>query len=245
MVGRPFASALLLGLACALLPAADSAVAQQKPGAAKSRQPAIRSDADARRVVRLVRHTFAAVHQANVSGNYSVFRDLAAPSLRSSMSLVRLGDYFKPLREAKADLSRALMTLPKFREKPVILRGKFLVLKGYIPGEPRLDFDFTYQRGGGRWRFVNIAIKPALAKPAANAPSGQEPESRKRASVRQSAPPPPTRRRKKKPESVSAPTTTSALRTTTISKKAASPDSPEEDDWPMRLWYSLPMTGGR
>lgn len=244
MASRHFIAALLVCLAPALGPANDPAFAQEKRDAAKARQPAIRSDADARRVVRLVRETFAAVHQANVSGNYAVFRDLAAPSLRSSMSLLDLANYFAPLRKQKADLGRALMTLPKFREKPVILRGKFLVLKGYIPGEPRIAFNFTYQRGGGRWRFVNIAIKPVAAKASASARDGQKPAEPKRAASRTHAPPAPAKRPAAQP-GTTAPPATSALRTTTIAKTPDSPESPEADDWPMRLWYSLPLTGGR
>ncbi len=244
MVSRSVIAALLVGLSPAFLTPGTPALAQEQPANAKARKPAIQSDADARRVVRLVRETFAAVHQANISGNYAVFRDLAAPSLRSSMSLLDLANYFAPLRKQKADLGRALMTLPKFPEKPVILREKFLVLKGYIPGEPRIAFNFTYQRGGGRWRFVNIAIKPVAAKESASARGGQKAAEPKRAASRTHAPPAPAKRPAAQPQTT-APPATSALRSTTIAKTPASPESPETDDWPMRFWYSLPFSGGR
>ncbi|RIA47415.1 hypothetical protein BXY53_2494 [Dichotomicrobium thermohalophilum] len=221
------------------------AFAQEQQANAKARRPAIRSDADARRIVRLVRETFAAVHQANVSGNYAVFRDLAAPSLRSSMSLLDLANYFAPLRKQKADLGRALLALPKFREKPLIVRNKFLVLKGYIPGQPRrIAFDFTYQRVGGRWRFVNIAIRPVTAKADAATPENKKPQQAGSATARTVIPPAPSRRPFGQPKKAAAPSG-SALQTTTIAKTPSPPESPEEEHWPMRLWYSLPLTGGR
>ena len=258
IVSRSFIAVLLVCLASALLTPETPAFAQEQQANAKARKPAIQSDADARRIVRLVRGTFAAVHQANVSGNYAVFRDLAAPSLRSSMSLLDLANYFAPLREQNADLGRALMALPKFPEKPVILRDKFLVLKGYIPGEPRIAFNFTYQRVRGRWRFVNIAIKPVTAAAAAPADRRAKPEAQMKEA---SAPPAPAQRPSAKPKTAQstekpdlggsaaeqnlAQPPARALRTTTIPKTASTEDVPGDDDWPMRLWYSLPLTGGR
>jgi len=240
------AAALLIVAAFACPPfSGDEASAQEAKSPIAASQPAIRTKADARRIVLLIRSTFATVHQANISGNYSVFRDLAAPSLRASMSLVRLGDHFKPLREAKADLSRALLTMPKFRKPPVILREKFLVLEGFFPGgKDRIDFNLTYQRVGGSWRFVNVAIKPArlaAAKPEKPA-APPAPKTSER-----SLPPPPAAKPRQRAEgpapadSTAAPATTGSLaRTTTIRKSDAAPSAPQADDWPLRLWYSLP-----
>ena len=261
IVSRSFIAVLLVCLASALLTPETPAFAQEQQANAKARKPAIQSDADARRIVRLVRGTFAAVHQANVSGNYAVFRDLAAPSLRSSMSLLDLANYFAPLREQNADLGRALMTLPKFPEKPVILREKFLVLKGYIPGEPRIAFNFTDQRVRGRWRFVNIAIKPVMAAAAAAAAPADRRAKPEAQMKEASAPPAPAQRPSAKPKTAQstekpdlggsaaeqnlAQPPARTLRTTTIPKTASTEDVPGDDDWPMRLWYSLPLTGGR
>jgi len=188
--------------------------------------------------VLLIRSTFATVHQANVSGNYSVFRDLAAPSLRASMSLVRLGDYFKPLREANADLSRALMTLPKFKKPPTILKDKSLTMRGYFPGgEDRIDFSLTYQRVKGRWRFVNVAIKPA--RTAETTPD--KPATPRAPKTSESAPPPLPVAKPRQRAQADAPAATGSIeRTTTISKSDAATPAPEPDDWPLRLWYSLP-----
>jgi len=241
MVSRRSIAVLAACLAPACFHADTPAFAQAQSAAAEARKPAIRSDADARRIVRLVRTTFAAVHQANLAGNYAVFRDLAAPSLRSSMSLVDLGTYFAPLRKQNVDLSRALMTVPKFRETPVILRDKFLVLKGYIPGKPRIAFDFTYQRVGGRWRFVNIAIKPLSAEAAASAPQNDAPEG---AHKRAAAPPPPPSRRGSRQKQAATPAESEAG-ARTRDRTPASRARLQQDHWPMRLWYSLPGTGGR
>ncbi len=237
MVIRLAAAVLTVAaFACLAFGGKEAAAEQAKPPPAS--QPAIRTDADARRIVLLIRSTFASVHQANISGNYSVFRDLAAPSLRASMSLVRLGDYFKPLREANADLSRALLTMPKFDKPPVILKGKFLVLKGHFPGADRIDFDLTYQRVSASWRFVNVAIKPAdLADPKPEKPAAAPaPRTSERAS-----PPPPAAGPRPRAQAASPDATGSVARTTTISKSAApAPRAPQADDWPLLLWYSLP-----
>lgn len=232
------AFAIIAAFAC--LPCSgDEASAQEAKSPKAASQPAIRTKADARRIVLLIRSTFATVHQANISGNYSVFRDLAAPSLRASMSLVRLGDFFKPLREVNADLSRALLSMPKFRKPPVILKGKFLVLQGHFPGgKDRIDFNLTYQRVKGHWRFVNVAIRPArlaAAKPekpgAAPAPKTSE----------RATPPPPAAKPRQRARADAPASTGSLARTTTIRKSdAAPPAPPQPDDWPLRLWYSLP-----
>jgi len=209
--------------------------AEEAKPAQKDRRPAIRTNADARQIVLLIRSTFATVHQANISGNYSVFRDLAAPSLRASMSLVRLGDYFKPLREAKADLSRALLTMPKFSKKPVILKDKFLFLKGYFPGgDNRINFNLTYQRVRGRWRFVNVVIKP---KPTAEPSAASELHKLSRHE------PPPLPEPKHVERSETAPaaaSTDSVAQSTTIGKTGKITDHPPTDNWPLSLWYFLP-----
>lgn len=218
----PAVTLTLLAL-CVIDGGGPAVLADQAKTGASARRPAIETEDDARKIVLLIRKTFATVHQANVSGNYSVFRDLAAPSVRSSMSLVRLGEYFKPLREQDTDLSRALLTMPKFRKPPAIVKDKFLVLNGYIPGNPsRIDFNLTYQRVGGRWRFVNIAIKPGGAENgAASARSAQPDETR--TAARKSPPPLPN----KKPSGSAASRTPSTWVTgTTTLEKSRGPASP-------------------
>jgi hypothetical protein len=234
MVIRLAAFLTIAAFACIPL-SGNEATAQEAKAPPKASQPAIRTKADARRIVLLIRSTFATVHQANISGNYSVFRDLAAPSLRASMSLVRLGDYFKPLREANADLSRALLTMPKFRKPPRILKGKFLVLHGFFPGENRIDFNLTYQRVKGRWRFVNVAIKPeGLADAKPEKPAEPAPKTSKRVT-----PPPPTAKPRQRAQASAPRSTGSLTRTTTISKSDSALPAAQADDWPLRHWYSL------
>ena len=55
-----------------------------------------------------------AINQANLTGNYSVVRDLAAPGFREANSAARLAEIFAALRQRNLDLSPILLLDPKF-----------------------------------------------------------------------------------------------------------------------------------
>lgn len=131
-------------------------------------QPAVKTVKDLRGASLLVRNAIIALNQASLTGNYSVFRDLAAPSLRESMTVARLSEYFKPLRDSGVDMSGALLYGPQFRKPPVIIRKKLLWLEGYVPTRPKqIEFKLVYQKVKGKWRFLDVDIRLKSAAVAA------------------------------------------------------------------------------
>ena len=67
---------------------------------------------DTELVFTLVRTTLVALHQANVTGNYTVVRDLSSPGFREKNSAADLARIFAPIRDAKIDLGAVVILDP-------------------------------------------------------------------------------------------------------------------------------------
>jgi hypothetical protein len=119
----------------------------------------------------LLRTTMVAVHQANVTGNYTVLRDLAAPAFQDKNSMADLALAFAPLRQQKLDLAPVVLLEPTFTEKPVIDQQNTLRLAGTLKPVP-IAFDLAFQNVSGSWRWSAIAIRsvPQAAAPPPPAP---------------------------------------------------------------------------
>ena len=98
----------------------------------------------------LVRTTLLALNDANRTGNYTVLRDLAAPSFRERNSAADLAQIFAELRRARLDLSMAAIMAPELDAQPALDADRRLRLKGSYPTQPnRVVFDLDL-RGGRR-----------------------------------------------------------------------------------------------
>ena len=113
----------------------------------------------------LIYATLGALNQANVTGNYSVVRDLAAPDFQKINTPARLAVIFFKHRQARLDFATALIHEPSLTKPAAIDEKGLLHLTGFIPSEGlRLNFDFTYQRVDGRWRLFGLTVSPARQK---------------------------------------------------------------------------------
>jgi hypothetical protein len=103
-----------------------------------------------------------------VTGNYTVFRDLAAPSFREANSAGRLYQIFSDLSAERISLSAVAILVPKLPEPPAINANKRLRIGGHFPGEPvQIHFDLQFEAVTGQWRLFGIAVHPAKsASPA-------------------------------------------------------------------------------
>lgn len=121
----------------------------------------------------LIYTTLIAINQANLTGNYSVVRDLAAPGFREANSAARLAEIFAALRQRNLDLSPILLLDPKLVRPPAFMDNGFLRLSGFFPSTPeQVNFDLAFQPVGGRWLLFGIAINTGPAPNAvASAPS--------------------------------------------------------------------------
>ncbi len=107
----------------------------------------------------LVKGAVMALHQANITGNYSVLRDLGTPIFRETFDQTALAGIFQNLRSRKIDLSIALLLSPNLTKNPQLNQNHELVLIGDFPTEPsRIHFELAFLQLDGAWRLAGIAI---------------------------------------------------------------------------------------
>jgi hypothetical protein len=153
--------ARLLLAACASLAAAPASgqapITSPAPAAAQSAVP------DPMVVNKLIWSAMAALDQANQTGNYSVLRDLGAPSFQSGNSAATLGGIFQALRNQQLDLGYTLLVAPNLQIPPTIVQGGLLRLRGAFPLRPvPIGFDLLFQNISGQWRIFGIAVAPIV-----------------------------------------------------------------------------------
>ena len=114
---------------------------------------------------KLVWSSMAALDQANQTGNYSVLRDLGAPSFQTNNSAATLGGIFQALRNQQVDLGYTLLVAPSFQFPPTIVQGGLLRIRGTFPLRPAaIGFDLLFQNISGQWRIFGIAVAPIVAQ---------------------------------------------------------------------------------
>jgi hypothetical protein len=115
-VASLFFGAVLMADAAAQVspPAKDPALAAPPPAAKRPVVPAPEA------LLIMVRSTLIALHHGNVTGNYTVLRDLAAPGFQAANSAASLGQIFGNLRAQRIDLAPALLLTPELVQGPAI-----------------------------------------------------------------------------------------------------------------------------
>ncbi len=117
---------------------------------------------DRQETARLIWTTLIAVDHANRTGNYSVLRDLAAPSFRDANNAARLAGIFARFRERDIGLRRVVLASPVYAEPPKILDSGLYRVKGSFPFRPvGIDFDLLFQHTDGEWQLFGVSIAPA------------------------------------------------------------------------------------
>ena len=113
----------------------------------------------------LIKGTVTALDQANLTGNYSVLRDLGTPAFREKFDQAALTEAFAELKARKLDLSQALLVNPNVTRRPEFKNGE-MILTGYFPAEPlNITFDLRFAQLDGVWRLAWIGVD---AVPSAN-----------------------------------------------------------------------------
>jgi len=120
----------------------------------------------------LIRRTLLTVNDANMSGNYTVLRDLAAPGFQSKNDPKKLAEIFAKLKKSDIDFAPILYFHPRLVRKPALTRSGRLRLTGFVPTKPlQINFDMVFENNEGRWRLDGIAVSTTPAK-AATAKAG-------------------------------------------------------------------------
>ena len=130
----------------------------------------------------LIRRTLLTLNDANLSGNYSVFRDLAAPSLRRANDSAKLAGSFTKLRNRKIDMAPLVDFTPKLVRKPQLTKRGRLRLSGFVPTRPQqINFDMLFEKHDKRWLLFGISVNVAAPKTAAAAaPKGKASKTAKK-----------------------------------------------------------------
>ena len=150
----------------------DAQTAQSKPGSSAS---SIAMPSPARQSM-LIRSTLIALSQANVTGNYSVLRELGATQFQVNNNPTRLAEIFADLRRRKVDFSPVMYYEPKLVKPPHIDAEGRLRLTGFIDSKPQqIAFDMMFVSVAGTWQLFGLAVRMQQATPIASAvpPAGQ------------------------------------------------------------------------
>ena len=128
---------------------------------------------DAERIVLLVRTSLLTLNDALQTGNFTVLRDVAAPSFSQANSAARLASIFANLTKQGVDLTAISIIMPQLAEPPILdQQNKLLRIKGFFPGQPvRVDFEVIYQVVDGRWRLFGLSVQPTNVAAVAGLPA--------------------------------------------------------------------------
>jgi hypothetical protein len=122
---------------------------------------------DANKLAILIHTSLIALNQANLTGNYSVLRDLGAPGFQHANSPTKLAEIFSHLRRQRLDLGPIVLFTPKLVRHPAIDERGLLTLSGFFETQPqRVEFDLLFQPVGGQWRLFGIRAGTVPASPA-------------------------------------------------------------------------------
>jgi hypothetical protein len=154
---------VLAAVCAAFILSASLAYAEDKapPPARKPAQPDIVLPAPENTLI-LIRTALLRVNDGLETGNYTVLRDLGAPSFREANSAGRLYQIFAPLAAQGIDLSAVAILTPQLPQVPSLDEKRRLHISGYFPGDPvQINFSLEYEAVAGRWRLFGIAVAPA------------------------------------------------------------------------------------
>jgi len=191
---------IALGAVCSLPGVAIAQQAQQpssppsastesgaKPKQAGAQGPRV---PDANQLVILIRSTLLAVNHANLTGNYTVLRELGTPGFQQSNTPARLADVFRGLRERNLDIGPIAVLDAKLRRQPSLDTNGQLRLIGFFPSRPeQVNFDLAFYKRNGRWLLDGIALNTTPSQAARPAPSKTSSASNVSSATKPLAPP--------------------------------------------------------
>lgn len=166
------------------------------PPAAPAEAPAVARDLDRTQAIILLRGTLLALHHANLTGNYTVLRDMGAAPFQASNNAARLAEIFANLRAGGVDLAPVAVLEPEFEPMPRIEADGTLRLQGSIPTQNlRLGFDLRFLVAGARAGIngISLTLAPVVStEPPAAAPArpANPPAARPAQPPRPANPPP-------------------------------------------------------
>lgn len=161
--------AAVIALAIAFVPDGTMAQTKKEPTAPVDRiMPAAPAAPkllvpDSQGLAVLIQNTLIALSHANLTGNYSVLRDLAAPGFQKLNSTKRLTASFADLRVRNVNLSPIVLFQPKLIGETAIDDKGFLRMAGFYETQPlQVHFNLVFQPVAGVWRLFEISVWTAV-----------------------------------------------------------------------------------
>ena len=161
---------LTLALTCAPVEITTAQTKSKEPAKqaeqAKSKTPATPHllVPDAQGLAILIQNSIIALNHANLTGNYSVLRDLAAPGFQKANSNEQLAAIFANMRARNLNRSPVVLYQPKLVRQPAIDDTGFLRMTGFYETQPlQVHFDLVFQPVAGVWRLFEISVETAVA----------------------------------------------------------------------------------
>lgn len=146
-------------------PPTTAAPVQIAPAASVPSDPPPRPSTE--ELISLVRNVLLAVNDANLTGNYTVLRDLSAPDAQGLNTPERLEESFRPIRQQGTDFSIVAVATPQFVQLPTFTPQGYLRVNGEFISSPRITFDIFLQHVAGRWRpyAIGVGVVPVPVNP--------------------------------------------------------------------------------
>ncbi|MCE8018715.1 hypothetical protein HOP51_01090 [Halomonas sp. MCCC 1A11036] len=93
--------------------------------------------------------------------NYTVLRDLGAPSFRERNTAADLAERFAAIRRRGINLQATTAMQPEIAEMPIIDENGLLRVAGTFPTRPLpVRFDFAFEVRDEVWRLIGIVVAP-------------------------------------------------------------------------------------
>jgi hypothetical protein len=119
----------------------------------------------------MVKNALAALNHANLTGNYTVLRDLGTEKFRQRNSASDLANIFARFRSDRYDLSPILTVNPQYLQPPGEAEPGRLQLIGFFNTRPQIvQFAFVYERTASGWSLDEVAVGVSPADGAQAAP---------------------------------------------------------------------------
>ena len=114
---------------------------------------------------RLIYTSLLTLNNANLTGNYTVLLDSAAPSFRAVNTSHRLTRIFAGFRKNAVDMGAIVLQNPVLTKDTQIDRNGVLHIEGFFPSMPlHINFKLSFQKISGAWRLYGISVKPSTGK---------------------------------------------------------------------------------
>lgn len=118
----------------------------------------------------LIRTTILALHQANITGNYTVLRDLGSNGFQSANTAADLAAQFALFRQHHISLSSAVLYDAVLDKPPKLSTDGTLRVIGHFPTKPQqIVFDLIFLYEAGAWRIAQLTVG---TRPPPAAPNG-------------------------------------------------------------------------